>query len=142
MIISQIMAFSLHLHIYSIVTTATSIKQLEDRIQSISLSETYSQECYKEWTSRKLLQNCILLVETAAQFINRSPQKVRTLINNHCKNSLDWRSSLSDFTNTNFPALQKYIRAYPECQHQLREYLLDRQYKMRKEQLYKKTEHF
>ena len=140
MMISQIMAFSLHLHIYSIVTTATSIKQLENRIHYISLSEMYSQECYKEWTSKRFLQNCILLIETAAQLINKSPQKARALINNSCKDSLNWtQSSLSDLTDTDFtdPALQKYIRTYPECQRQLKEYFLDKQYKMKKEQLYR-----
>ena len=147
MIISQILAFSLHLYIYDIVTRANSIEELENRLHSISLSKKYSQECYKEWNTKKLPKNCILLVEIGASFIYKSPQKVRTIIRNYCKQSLHL-SSLMYSTNQSLiqgpthldnihQILQKYIKKYPECQHKLKEHLLDEQYKMKKDQLYR-----
>ena len=149
MIISQIIAFSLHFHIYDMVTRSTSIEELENRLQYISLSKKYSQECYKEWNTGRLPKNCILLIETGANFIHKSPQKVRTIIRNHCKKPLNLfplinptyqglitqRLTHSNFTDKIF---QKYIKKYPECEHQLKELVLDEQYKIRKDQLYKK----
>lgn len=153
MIISQIIAFSLHFHTYNIVTRSTSIKELENRLQYISLSEKYSQECYKEWSTERLPKNCILLIETGTKFIHKSPQKVRTFIRNYCKKPLnlspltspsyqspmDQHMTYLDVTDKTF---QKYIKRYPECENQLKELLLDEQYKREKDQLYKKIDIF
>ena len=145
MIISQILAFSLHLYIYDIVTRANSAEELENRLHSISLSKRYSQECHKEWQAREFPTNCILLIETGSRFLQKSPQKVRRIIRNHCKQSLNLlsqtnsthQSLVTTYLDSSHQILEKYIKRYPECQHQLKEHLLDEQYKMKKDQLYK-----
>ena len=147
MIISQILAFSLHLYIYDIVTRANSIEELENRLHYISLSKKYNHECYKEWQTKKLPTNCILLVETSNNFIHKSPQKIRAMIKDYCKQPLNL-SPLTYSTNQSLmqhttyldsthQILKKYIKRYPECEHQLKKLLLDEQYKIKRDQLYR-----
>ena len=147
MIISQILAFSLHLYIYDIVTRANSIEELENRLQYISLSKKYNQECYREWQAREFPKNCILLIETSSSFIQKSSQKIRSIVRNYCKQPLNLSSSKYStnrsltqrpiYLDDSHQILQKYIKKYPECELQLKEHLLDEQYKVRKDQLYK-----
>ncbi len=149
MIISQILAFSLHFYIYDMVTRANSIQELENRLHYISLSKKYNQECYKEWQAKKLPKNCILLIEIGSHFIHRPSQKIRSIIRNYCKQPLNL-SSLTYSTKQSLTqqpthldnthqVLQKYIKKYPECEYQLREYLLDEQYKIKRDQLYRSS---
>ncbi len=131
MIILQIIAFSLQFHLYNIVINTSSVEELEVRLHYISRHKGYSQKCYKEWNQGQFPQHCILLIETASKFVKDSPQQARTFLRNYCKQGMIWRN----FSRSSF-LKESILAKYPECQHHLQEYLLDKQYKMRKNQIY------
>ena len=128
MMLLQILAFGLHFQTYHLVSHATSIQDLEAKLIQISISQTYSHLCEKEWHVQQFPTHCIKLIETAIPFNNQSPTTVRTFVNNYCKKPMNWRqTSTQDLTD-----MQPYMANYSECHQQLKEQLLDRQYKMQK----------
>ena len=140
MMIAQILAFSLHLNLYQIVITATSVQDLENKLNHISLSEQYSQSCHREWTHRRFPKNCILLIETAARWKKQPPQKLRTSVRDYCKHQVQLDKSHNVSYGMNMILILKQdLLHYPECHHKLQEYLLDKQYKFKKERLYQET---
>lgn len=130
MMLSEILAFGLQLQLYHLVSRATSIQDLENKLTNTSKSQMYSQACQREWTNRQFPKNCIFLIEAAVPWQDRSPQTVRTFVSEYCKKNINWTSlDITDITSSQW---QQNISHYPECQSRLKEYLLDRQYKMQK----------
>ena len=130
MMLSHILAFGLHYHIYHIVSRTTSTQELEHKLNHISLSEMYAHQCEQEWNRKQFPQGCIFLVEASVDLTDRSPRTVRGFINSYCNQSMDWTQiSISTLINIQ---QQPYIRHYPRCHRKLKEKILDREYKTSK----------